>query len=153
MVAATLAAIACGCVSVNQNDGGNSCVRPAVVKDGMHLKYEVGKERVKGADKLNCLFGFITWGSTAHICDQSEFGLGGKGAVKTGAYANACDAASCDQIVGARYKITCKDYFVFQQYEAEVTGFPASVKTVEVVDGIKNPIPACAEKKAGLLPF
>lgn len=156
MSAVAVAAIACGCVTANKNDGGNSSLKPVVVKDGLHLKYEVGKERVKGADTLNCLFGFITWGSTAtHVCDQSEFSFGGKGKVKNGAYANACDAAKCDQLVGARYTITAnKDWFVFQHYEAEVTGFPASVKGVEVIDGVKNPI-GCAPKAGGCpgLPF
>ncbi len=155
MSVAAVAAIACGCVTANKNDGGNSCLKPAVVKDGMHLKYEVGKERVKGADTLNCLFGFITWGSTAtHVCDQSEFSIGDKGKVKDGAYANACDAAKCDQLVGARYTVKAnKDWFVFQHYEAEVTGFPASVKEVEVVDGVKNPIgcTAPAAKAGGFL--
>lgn len=156
MAAAAIAAIACGCVTANKNDGGNSCLKPQIVKDGMHLKYEVGKERVKGTDTLNCLFGFITWGSTAtHSCDQSEFALGGIGLVKNGAYANACDAAKCDQIVGARYTVTAnKDWFVFQHYEAEVSGFPASVKEVEVVDGVKNPLPAPAgAAKGGLFGF
>lgn len=32
----------------NKNDGGNSCIKHVIVKDGVHLKYEVGKERVKG---------------------------------------------------------------------------------------------------------
>lgn len=140
MVAVVLATVACGCVSVNKNDGGNSDLKPAVVKDGMHLKYEVGKERVIGKEQINCLFGFITWGNTGHVCDQSEFGFGGNAAVKDGAYANACEAANCDQIVGARYKITKEDFFVFSRIRAEVSGFPAFVSSVEVLDGVTNPI-------------
>ena len=151
MIGAVIAAVACGCVSVNKNDGGNSKLKVGVVNDGMHLKYEVGKERVSGSDKVNCLFGFITWGSTGHICDQSESGFGAKDDVKNGAYANACDAAKCDQIVGARYTITKKDYFVFSQLQAEVSGFPARVTSVEVLDGVKNPISQESNPSGGLL--
>lgn len=157
MTVAAVAALACGCVSSNKNDGGNSSVKVAVIKDAMHLQYDVAQQRVSATDKLNCLFGFITWGSTAtHACDATEFGFGGKAAVKNGAYANACDAANCDQIVGARYKVTCEDYFVFQKYNAEITGFPATVKNVEVVDALKNPIkeePAVPVKGILGLPF
>ncbi len=156
MMAMSLAALACGCVSVNKNDGGNSNLKLHTVRDAMHLKYEVGKDRVAGCDQLNCLFGFIYWGSTAHTPDQSEFGFGVRARVKDGAYANACDGAKCDQIVAARYKITVDDYFVFQKAKAEVNGFPARVTSVEVMDGVKCPPPPPPKKSAapcGLLPF
>ena len=52
---------------------------------------------------------------------------------KNGAYANACDAGKCDQLVGTRYKITTEDYFVYAKCKAEVTGYPAKVTGVEVV--------------------
>lgn len=140
MVVAALAALATGCASTCRNEGGNSLLRPGVVRDGMHLKYEVGQNRVSGSEQINCLFGFITWGGSGNICDQSESGFGGKAAVRDGAYANACTAANCDQLVGARYSIYKKDWFVFARYSAEVTGFPAKVVSVDVVDGLEHPI-------------
>ena len=39
LVAAAIAAAACGCVSVNQNDGGNACRRPCIAKDIVHEKF------------------------------------------------------------------------------------------------------------------
>ena len=102
MMAASVAALACGCVSVNKNDGGNSCLKPCTIKDRVHVKYEVGKDRVQASDQLNCLFGWICWGSTAHIADQGEFGFGAQAKAKNGAYANACDAAKCDSLAAAR---------------------------------------------------
>ena len=150
MIGAAIAAVACGCVSVNQNDGGNSCLRPSVIKDGVQIKYEVGKNKVSGADQLNCLFGFICWGSTAtHVCDQCEGSFFGGDKVKNGAYANACDAGKCDQIVAARYTITTDDYFVFKRIKAEVSGFPATAKSVEVVDALKMPPPVPAPAAVG----
>ena len=141
-----------GCTTINKNDGGNSCLRPQVIKDGMQIKYDVGEAKVSGTDQINCLFGFISWGSTAsHVCDQSEGSFFGNDIVKNGAYANACDAGNCDQIVAARYKITTDDYFVFKKIKAEVSGFPATAKSVKVVDALKMPVAAPAP--AGGLPF
>lgn len=156
MTTMALAAIACGCITVNKNDGGNSCLKQGTIKDKIHLKYELGKDRVQAADQMNCLFGFICWGSTAtHNADQGECGFGADAKVKNGAYANACDAAKCDQIAGARYTITTDDYFVFKKIRAEVSGYPVTVVGAEVVDGVKCPVPADVPPapKAGFLPF
>ena len=59
---------------------------------------------------------------------------------RTGAYANACDAAKCDQIVGAKYKVKTTDYFVFKIYDAEITGYPATLTGVELIE---NKTPCC----------
>ena len=154
MTAMALAALACGCASINKNDGGNSCLKPGVIKDSIHLKYEIGKDRVQAQDQINCLFGWICWGSSAHIADQGEFGCGANAKVKNGAYANACDAAKCDQIAGARYSITTEDYFVFKKVKAEISGYPVKVIGGEVVDGLKHPTPPpAAPAVGGILPF
>jgi len=153
MVAATLAAIACGCVSVNQNDGGSACRKPLIAKDIVHEEFKVEKKTVTAQDQLNCLFGFITWGSTAtHTADAVCTGGSpvfdifpdGTAKAKNGAYANACDAAKCDQIVGAKYKVTSEDYFVFKRIKAEITGYPATLSGVEVIE---NKTPCCCGKK------
>lgn len=47
---------------------------------------------------------------------------------------DACDAAKCDQVVGARYKVTTEDYFVFKKINAEITGYPASLTGVELIE-------------------
>lgn len=140
LVVIMLAAVATGCISVNKNDGGNSSLKPCQIKDAVHLKYSVEKNTVSGKDQMHCLFGFICWGSTAsHAADQGEFGLSLASKVKNGAYANACEAAKCDQIAAARYKVTTKDYFVYKKSTAEITGYPVKVVDVEAVDVIKNP--------------
>lgn len=140
LVATVVGAIACGCVSVNKNDGGESNLRTCVVKDRVYEKYSVSDKAVSGADEIHCLFGFICWGSSAsHIADQTDdlLSFGMKFKAKNGAYANACDAGNCDQLFGTRYKITTKDYFVYAKCKAEVTGYPAKVTGVEI-------LPPCA---------
>ena len=148
MLCAVVAAIACGCISVNQNDGGNACRKPCIAKDIVHEKFSVGAQTVSAQDQLNCLFGFICWGSTAtHIadavCGQGPF-MNAAAKAKNGAYANACDAAKCDQVVGAKYKVTTEDYFVFKKVKAEITGYPATLSGVELIE---NKIPCSCCKK------
>ena len=145
-MAAAVAAGACGCVSVNQNDGGNACRKPCIAKDIVHEKFTVSDKTVSAQDQVNCLFNFICWGSTAtHTADAvcaAPFEFGGLAKAKNGAYANACDAANCDQVVGAKYKVTTEDYFVFKKIKAEITGYPASLSGVEVIE---NKTPCCAK--------
>ena len=148
MIGAVVAAVACGCVSVNQNDGGNACRRPCIAKDIVHEKFEVSDKTVSAEDNINCLFGWICWGSTAtHIADAVCSGTSplsilpsGIDKAKNGAYANACDAAKCDQIMAAKYKVTTEDYFVFKKFKAEITGYPATLKGVELIE---NKAPCC----------
>ena len=134
VAAAAVCALACGCISVNQNDGGNDNLKVPVVKDVVHAKYSIGDKEVSARDKMNCLFGFITWGSSAsHIADGASNGFSLADKVKNGAYANACDAGKCDEIVGAHYRVKVDDYFVFATATAEVKGYPAKVTGVELI--------------------
>ena len=147
MIGAVIAAIGCGCITVNQNDGGDACRRPCVAKDIVHEKFQVSDTAVTAEDQLNCLFGLICWGSTAtHTADAVCTGSlissipSGADKVKNGAYANACDAAKCDQIMAAKYKVTTEDYFVFKRLKAEIKGFPATLTGVELIE---NKVPCC----------
>ena len=108
MIGAAIAAIACGCISVNQNDGGNACRRPCIAKDIVHEKYSVEKNTVSAQDKLYGLFCFTFGSSATHeadaVCEKEgsffeKLFPSGAAKAKNGAYANACDAAKCDQRV------------------------------------------------------
>ena len=140
-VALAGAAILTGCVAVRQNDGGESNVRPSIVKDKVREKYEVGKEKVRATDSVNCLLFFIRWGSKAkHIADMTDAnGATLIGRAKNGAYAIACDEANCDALVGTKYKVTARNYFfIFQRATAELTGYPATLTGVEVIPADEN---------------
>ena len=152
MIGAAIAAIACGCISVNQNDGGNACRRPCIAKDIVHEKYSVEKNTVSAQDKLYGLFCFTFGSSATHeadaVCEKEasffeKIFPSGAAKAKNGAYANACDAAKCDQIVGAKYKVKTTNYFVFRIYEAEITGYPSSLTGVELIE---NKTPCCLKK-------
>ena len=155
MMGVVLAAVATGCVSVRQNDGGEECMKQRIVKDAIHEKIAVENKLVEAEDEIQCLFGFICWGSTAkHIADVTPdrpFGMVAK--AKNGAYAKACDAAQADQIVGTHYKVTTEDYFVYAKCKAQIKGYPAKITGVEVIED-KDPARACAAKaKGSRLPF
>ena len=138
MMGVAIAAVACGCVSTNKNDGWDPRMAPPIAQDKVHIKYEVEKQQVKASDEMHCLFGLFCWGSSSsHSCDQGEGGSSLSDKVKNGAYANACDAAKCDSLVGARYKVTVDDYFIYAKGKAEVSGFPAKIVDVEVLDAVK----------------
>ena len=120
LMAAALAAVGCGCISTHKNDGGS----------------------------LNVLFNFISWGKTAtHIADAAPFRFFDKlGEAKNGAYANACDQANCDSIVGAHYKVRIEDYFVFKKLTCEISGYPATLKGVELIENKTLPCCGCGKK-------
>ena len=133
MMAAVVAICATGCISVNKNDGGESNLRPCILKDKVHEIYEVASQPVSATEQIQCVLNFICWGATAtHIADQAEFsGFGAVAKAKNGAYAKACEAAKCDHLVGTRYTITKEDYFVYAKYKVEITGYPVTLKGVD----------------------
>lgn len=141
MVAAVVAMCATGCIVIHKNDGGESDLRPCIVKDKVHEIYEVGTQPVSATEQIQSVLGIIRWGATAtHIADQAEFsGFGPVAAAKNGAYAKACEAAGCDHLVGTRYTITKENYVVYAKYTVEVTGYPVTLKGVEK-------LPPCAAK-------
>lgn len=151
MMAAVVAAVACGCITNVKNDGGDACLQPSVVKDIVHEKYDIGTAPVTGTEAISYInLGFfkIKWGASAtHIADRApigKVGLFGKTPAQlamNGAYANACEQGSCDSIVGSRYKIKEEDYFIFGTVRCEASGYPAKLKGVEL-------IPACDGKGA-----
>ena len=133
MMAAVVAMFSTGCVVVHKNDGGESNLRPCILKDKVHEIYQVASQPVSATEEIQCVLNFICWGATAsHIADQAEFsGFGAVAKAKNGAYAKACEAAKCDHLVGTRYTITVDDYFVYAKYKVEITGYPVTLKGVD----------------------
>ncbi|MGN0856268.1 MAG: hypothetical protein ACI4QJ_02580 [Candidatus Spyradenecus sp.] len=135
-----LAALASGCITVNKNDGGESGMTMPIVKDVIHEKITVADTPVSAQDEIQCLFGLICWGSSAtHVADVTDelVPFGALVKAKNGAYANACDKAKCDRLVGTRYTITTDDYFVYKKVKAEISGYPATLAGVEVIPAPK----------------
>lgn len=135
-----LAALASGCITVNKNDGGESSMTMPIIKDIIHEKITVADTPVSAQDEVQCLFGIICWGSSAtHVADVTDelVPFGALVKAKNGAYANACDQAKCDRLVGTRYTVTTDDYFVYKKVKAEISGYPATLSGVEVIPAPK----------------
>ena len=143
MMAAAVAALASGCITVNKNDGGDACLKPQICKDCVHEKYTVAEQPVTAKATVVGICGLFTIGDpeVTHISDQapaSRFAFGSVPKAMNGAYSKACDAAKCDSIVGARYTVTKTSYVVYDTTTVEVTGYPAKLTGVELV-----PAPCC----------
>ena len=140
MCAAAIAALACGCITVNKNDGGDHNLQPKVAKDIVHEKYSVEQTPVTATESINVIFGIFPFGATAtHIADGAPLSTFWQGdslnsKVRNGAYANACDQAKCDAIVGARYNVRTEDYVVYKKLTCEITGYPAKLTGVELIE-------------------
>ena len=50
---------------------------------------------------------------------------------KNGAYALACEKAGCDTLVGTRYDVVYKWYYLWNEATVSVTGYPAKLTGVE----------------------
>ena len=151
MMAAALAALACGCVTVNKNDGGDACLKPKICKDCVHEKYTVAQQPVTATCTVIGICGLFTIGDpeVTHISDQApceKVPFGATPKAKNGAYSKACDAAKCDSIVGTRYTVTRQDYFVYETVTAEISGYPAKLTGVELISAPCCCKPGCDKK-------
>ncbi len=142
--AAAVAIMATGCISVNKNDGAKACIAPCIVKDKVHLKYDVKKTQVKSTDTAMEICGFVFGSTATHTADCAPGAAGFPfqsiaDLAKNGAFANACENAGADTIVGARYKVKVENYFVFKKATAEISGYPAKLTGVELIDAAACP--------------
>ena len=142
MAVAMIAAVACGCVSVNKNDGGTACLKPAVVKDAVYEKYTISDKEVTANAQAVGIFGFIIIGDAeathwADNVDGTSVFMSTAAMAKNNAYSKACEENKCDSLVAARYTVTRKNYFVFDQASATVTGYPAKLDGIEVLPAQK----------------
>lgn len=136
MFVAVAAALAGGCKVVRVNDGGDCNRAPKVCKDFVHEKYTIADKPVSATQTVEHVLKLFTWGATAdHIADYVEcpvmFGPAAK--ARNAAYAKACSDSGADSIVGAKYKISAEDYFVYGKVTCEITGYPAKMTGVEVI--------------------
>ena len=135
-----------GCMSTNTNDA--AVVAPAKVLEKEFKSDIVTKEaKVSGEANINCLFGFIIWGASSFADDAfvetstSPFPIrfaNPMTLVKQAATYEACKGAKADYILGAKYKVDTKDYFVFKQINCQVVGFPAELVGIKPVGLIEK---------------
>ncbi len=167
IMAAAVAVLATGCISVNKNEAGHHNLVPNLLKDIIHEKYSVAEKPITAENTVYSICGGIVFGNQAtHIADHVPTVNAAPSAVNwssatmnsglmalaqgwsplsktentamNGAYAIACERAKADAIVGARYTLTVTDYVVYKVVNAKITGYPATMTGVEVIDAAKN---------------
>ncbi|MDD4817849.1 MAG: hypothetical protein PHI85_07760 [Victivallaceae bacterium] len=131
-------AILSGCATQNTSQGAYA---PEVkVEKSYEAVIQKQDKAVAGDATVNCLFGIFTWGVSnfaddAFVMQQNSnsFSLTMNPAdvAKRGATYNACANAKSDMLLGAKYVVDTKDYFVFKTIKCTATGFPGVLQAVK----------------------
>ena len=132
-----------GCTSIVTSDGASLIPQPDSDHPGYTAQFSHKNERVEGVAQINVLFGLFAWG-TEGFADNSKlstfsFMPSPENFAKSAAVYSTCQQNKVDTLLGTRYILTIKDYFVFKTINCKVAGFPASM------DGV-------VEKQAYVLP-
>ena len=140
LIVSALAALAAGCVTNYRNDGGDSDLKPEIVRDRVYEKYDISQKTVTATEQNIGLFPFGTinmfnlGGMAKHYADNVEkqgFAQESILRAKSGAYALACEQSGCDTLVGVRYDVVYKWYYFWNEATVTVTGYPAKLTGVE----------------------
>ena len=141
LIVATLAAIASGCVTNYRNDGGDSNLKPEIVRDRVYEKYDISEKAVTKTEQNIGIIPLWTGnnllnvgGMAKHYADNvDKMGYAQESIMraKNGAYALACEQSGCDAIVGTRYDVVYKWYFFWNEATVTVTGYPAKLTGIE----------------------
>lgn len=137
-IVSALLAVACGCTSVDIYREG--AVDPQLYltdtsHNPYHINFDVGKERVKGKGMSTCWFWFFSGTDGRHM-PSPGFSLGGVKTAKDSATFDAVESSKADTLVGAQYRYTCTSKWlgIYKEVNCEVVGFPAFVKSIEMVE-------------------
>lgn len=140
MMAVLLGIMGAGCVTNYKNDGGDASLRPTIVRDIAYEKYDISDKPVTFTEqRIGILpFGYcnmVTVGGMAkHIADDVDNDAYLQETIrlaKNGDFAGACERAGCDTLVGARYTVEYKWYYLWNEASVTVTGYPAKLTGVE----------------------
>lgn len=140
LIVSAFAALATGCVTNYRNDGGDSDLKPEIVRDRVYEKYDISQKIVTATEQNIGIIPFGTFnmfnlgGMAKHYADNVEkqgFAQESIMRAKNGAYALACEQSGCDTLVGVRYDVVYKSYFFWNEATVTVTGYPAKLTGVE----------------------
>ena len=141
LAVSAFAALAAGCVTNYRNDGGDSDLKPEIVRDRVYEKYDISEKTVTATEQNigiiplwtgNNLFNL--GGMAKHYADNVEkqgYAQQSIMRAKNGAYALACEQSGCDSLVGVRYDVVYKMYYIWNEATVTVTGYPAKLTGVE----------------------
>ena len=127
-------AVITGCTSIHTSDGASVVPQIGADHPGYAATFTHKNVRVQGSAHVNVLFGIFAWG-TEGFADNSQLSTfaflpSPENFAKSAAVYDTCRKNKADLLVGTRYIVTTKDYFVFKCVKCEVAGFPAVMNGV-----------------------
>ena len=135
-----LAAVFAGCTSVEITREGSYNDAQLKMRDcsdnPYHIDWDIAHERVYGTGGSSCLFWFFSL-SDGHAYAAPGFTFdAGVSAAKDAATYDAVEKAKCDALLGCMYRTTktSKWLGIYKEVKAEVKGFPANVKSIELIN-------------------
>jgi len=135
MMVGTLAAMVCGCVSVDKYHEG-----PANPQEGLSdcscnpysISYDIEKDRKSGVGHSECWCWIFSSNDGRHMSPPGITFDSGLRAAKESATYDVVEKANADALVGALYKYTKTSKWLgfYKSTDVEVFGFPAHVSKV-----------------------
>ena len=100
-----------------------------------HIEWDVTKDRVEGAGSSTCWFWFFSSTDGRRYSAPGFTFDAGVSAAKDSATFDAVEKANCDALLGCMYRVTktSKWLGIYKETQAEVKGFPAKVKSIELL--------------------
>lgn len=142
MFVAVLAAVGAGCTSVQVTREGGYNDAQLKMQDSSegpyHIEWDVAKERVHAESELTCWFWFFSFSDGMNYASPGFTFDSGISAAKDSATYHAVENAKSDALLGCVYRITktSKWLGIYKEIKAEVKGFPAQVKSIDLVKDI-----------------
>lgn len=134
LVAACTVAFVTGCTSIHTSDGASGVPQVSACHAGYAATFTHKNTRISGTAQINVLFGLFAWG-TDGFADNSKLSTfaflpSPENFAKSAAVYNTCQKNKADLLIGTRYNVVTKDYFVFKVVKCQVAGFPAVMNGV-----------------------
>lgn len=139
LVVTALAAVVTGCTSIEVTREGDYNDAQSKMADSSrnpyHIDWDVKHERVTSEGSSKCWFWFF---ASTDGCRYAAPGFtldSGVAAAKDSATYHAVEDAKSDALLGCMYRITktSKWLGIYKETKAEVKGFPADVKSIELI--------------------
>lgn len=98
-----------------------------------YIDYTIRSERVKGTGTSSCWFWIFASSDGRSAPVPSPDVNWGIHAAKASATYDALENAKADALMGTLYRYKVSDYFFYKEVECEATGFPANMKSVNMI--------------------
>lgn len=139
-IGAVIAAVAvAGCTSVEITREGSYNDAQLKMSDWSnspyHIDWDVAKDRVNGSGSSTCWFWFFASTDGRKYAAPGFTLDSGLSAAKDSATYDAVENAKCDALLGCMYRTTktSKWLGIYKETKSEVKGFPANVKSIELI--------------------